>query len=78
MSATEYRVCVDCYWYCETGEFGDGCPESIKAAVLAGFGAVDETGWPSGSAENIDEFSKQDCEICGSDRAGVRYGIIYF
>jgi hypothetical protein len=71
-----YEVCVDCYWYAGYNEFGDGCPEEIRAAVLSGFGNVLENGNPV-SGDHCAEFSKVPCEICGSGLAGARYEVSY-
>lgn len=71
-----YEVCVDCYWYALYSEFGDGCPEDIRGAVLAGFGNVLESGYPM-SGDHCAEFSKVPCEICGSKLAGARYEVSY-
>lgn len=82
MTSTDYEACTDCTFHIA---YGNHCEEDEAfepekhaerlAEILAGIAALPHHALDLHAHEQINEFSKSSCEICGTRNHGERHKV---
>lgn len=78
MKTIEYCACVDCYVFSEYEHGPDDITAFREDHLRASFKVIRNRDKLSGfcSGEDIADFAKSECEICGSIEWGSRHQVI--